>query len=148
MGQPSRVAWWEKPQSSPPSSVSSRSGRLPRHLPHAPSYIKGMINLRGSILAIIDLAERLGLPGRASNASSVVVVLEAGERMIGLLVDGVSDIVTVTDEMRQIAPETGSAVSRDYVEGPIMRDQQIIGILSVHSFMPKDTAIEAALAAA
>ena len=117
-------------------------------LPHAPSYIKGMINLRGSVLAIIDLAERLGLPSREPGALSVVVVIEAGERVTGLLVDAVSDIITATEEMRQVAPETGSAASREYVEGLLMRDKQIISVLSIPAIMPKDTGIEAELEAA
>jgi purine-binding chemotaxis protein CheW len=112
-------------------------------LPHAPSYIKGMINLRGSVLAIIDLAERLGLPSMPPNTTSVVVVIEAGERVIGLLVDAVSDIITATEEMRQVVPETGNAVSRDYVESLLMRDKQIISVLSIPAIMPKDTSIEA-----
>jgi purine-binding chemotaxis protein CheW len=117
-------------------------------LPHAPSYIKGMINLRGSVLAIIDLAERLGLPCTTANATSVVVVIEAGERVIGLLVDAVSDIITVTSEMRQVTPETGSAASREYVEGLLMRDQQIVSVLSIEAIMPKDTTLEVVLQAA
>jgi purine-binding chemotaxis protein CheW len=117
-------------------------------LPHAPSYIKGMINLRGSVLAIIDLAERLGLPSRAPDAASVVVVIEAGDRAVGLLVDAVSDIITMTDEMRRATPDTGNAISREYIEGLIMRDDRIISILSVQAIMPKDTAAEVALAAA
>ena len=117
-------------------------------LPHAPSYIKGMINLRGSVLAIIDLAERLGLPSVPPNTMSVVVVIEEGARVIGLLVDAVSDIITATEEMRQVAPETGSAASRDYVEGLLMRDKQIISVLSIPAIMPKDTTIEAELEAA
>ena len=116
-------------------------------LPHAPSYIKGMINLRGSVLAIIDLAERLGLPSVPPNTTSVVVVIEEGERVIGLLVDAVSDIITATEEMRQVAPETGSAASREYVEGLLMRDKQIISVLSIPTIMPKDTSIEAELEA-
>ncbi len=111
-------------------------------IPHGPSYIKGMINLRGSVLAIIDLAERLGLPSTAVNATSVVVVIEAGDRVIGLLVDAVSDIMTATDDMRQVVPETGSVTSREYVEGLLMRDQQIISVLSIQAIMPKDTMIE------
>jgi purine-binding chemotaxis protein CheW len=114
-------------------------------LPHAPSYIKGMINLRGSVLAIIDLAERLGLPSVPPNTTSVVVVIEHGERVVGLLVDAVSDIITATEDMRQPAPEIGSAASRDYVEGLLMRDKQIISVLSIPAVMPKDTGIEAEL---
>jgi len=117
-------------------------------LPHAPSYVKGMVNLRGSVLAIIDLAERLGLPGTTANATSVVVVIEAGDRVIGLLVDAVSDIITVTEEMRQVTPETGSTISREYIESLIMRDQQIVGVLSIPAIMPKDPSIEGDLEAA
>ena len=117
-------------------------------LPHAPSYIKGMINLRGSVLAIIDLAERLGLPSVPPNTTSVVVVIEHGDRVVGLLVDAVSDIITATEDMRQPAPEIGSAASRDYVEGLLMRDKQIISVLSIPAIMPKDTSIEAELAVA
>ena len=117
-------------------------------LPHAPSYIKGMINLRGSVLAIIDLAERLGLPSVPPNTTSVVVVIEEGARVIGLLVDAVSDIITATEEMRQGAPETGSVASRDYVEGLLMRDKQIISVLSIPAIMPKGTTIGAELEAA
>jgi purine-binding chemotaxis protein CheW len=117
-------------------------------LPHAPSYIKGMINLRGSVLAIIDLAERLGLPSVPPDGMSVVVVIEHGEHVIGLLVDAVSDIIIATEDMRQVAPETGSAASRDYVEGLLMRDKQIISVLSIPVLMPKDARIEAELEAA
>ena len=76
-------------------------------LAHAPSYIKGMINLRGAVLTIVDLAKRLGLPGTEPNAASVIVVVEFGDRVAGLLVDAVCEIFTVTDEMRQPTPYAG-----------------------------------------
>lgn len=113
------------------------------HLPHAPSYIKGMINLRGSVLVVIDLAERLGLASQEPNAASVVVVVEDGSRVAGLLVDAVCDIITVTEEMRQDIPDTGSSASRDYIEGLIMMDNRIISIVSIATIMP-DAAITAA----
>ncbi|GAB0116634.1 chemotaxis protein CheW [Acidisoma sp. 7E03] len=107
-------------------------------LPHAPSYIKGMINLRGTVLAIIDLALRLGLPSREPTPASVVVVIEMGDKAVGLLVDAVSDIITVTDQMRQITPDTGDAVSRAYVESLIMINERIIGILSLSAVIPQE----------
>jgi purine-binding chemotaxis protein CheW len=112
------------------------------HLPHAPSYIKGMINLRGTVLVVIDLAERLGLHAQEPNAASVVVVVEDGERVAGLLVDAVCDIITVTDDMRQATPETGSGSSREYIEGLIMMDNRIISIVSIPAIMP-DASVEA-----
>jgi purine-binding chemotaxis protein CheW len=114
------------------------------HLPHAPSFIKGMINLRGTVLVVIDLAERLGLVAQEPNAASVVVVVEAGERVAGLLVDAVCDIITVTDDMRQATPETGSGASREFIEGLIMIDTRIISTVSIPAIMP-DATVEAGL---
>ena len=92
------------------------------HLPYAPDFIKGMINLRGSVLVVVDLARRLGLGHTEPSPASVVVVAEYGNRVAGLLVDAVCDIVTVTDDMRQKTPETGSSVPKSYVEGLVMME--------------------------
>jgi purine-binding chemotaxis protein CheW len=107
-------------------------------LPHAPPYIKGMINLRGRVMAIIDLAVRLGFQPHEPTAASVVVVIEMGDKVAGLLVDAVSDIFNVTEDMRQMTPNTGDSASRAYVESLIMINDKIIGILSLPSVMPQD----------
>jgi purine-binding chemotaxis protein CheW len=107
------------------------------HLAHAPHYIKGMINLRGSVLVVIDLAERLGLHAQEPNAASVVVVVEDDQRVAGLLVDAVCDIITVTDDMRQQTPQTGSSIPRKFIEGLIMMDSRIISIVSIPAIMPE-----------
>jgi len=117
------------------------------HLAHAPDYIKGMINLRGQVLLVIGLADRLGLPARAPDAASVIVVVEHGEQAAGLLVDAVCDILTVSDDMRRQTPKTGSAASDEFVEGLITTGEEIISIINIASVMP-DEAIQAALTAA
>ena len=76
--------------------------------------------------------------------ATVVVVIEEGERVIGLLVDAVSDIITESEQMRQVPPETGSTASREYVDGLLMRDQKIVSVLSIPAIMPKDPSIEPA----
>lgn len=116
------------------------------HLPHAPGYIKGMINLRGTVLVVIDLAARLGLPAQPPNAASVVVVVEDGERVAGLLVDAVCDIITVGEDMRQDMPETGSNASRSFIEGLVMLDNRIVSIISIPALMP-DAGLETLAAA-
>ncbi len=108
------------------------------HLPYAPSFIKGMINLRGSVLVVIDLARRLGLTASEPDAASVVVVVECGERTVGLLVDAVCDIITVTDDMRQNTPETGSDVPKSFIGGLVMMDSRIISILSIPVLIPEE----------
>ena len=117
------------------------------HLPHAPSFIKGMINLRGTVLIVIDLAERLGLPSLEPSPASVVVVVEHGDKVAGLLVDAVCDIITVTDDLRQPTPETGTSTPREFVEGLIMMENRIISIVAIAALMP-DTAVQALLEAA
>jgi len=117
------------------------------HLPHAPSFIKGMINLRGTVLVVIDLAQRLGLPPLEPTSASVVVVVEHGDKAAGLLVDAVCDIITVTDDMRQPTPDTGIDTPREYVEGLIMMENRIVSIVAIAALMP-DTAVQALLEAA
>jgi purine-binding chemotaxis protein CheW len=67
-----------------------------------------------------------------------VVVVELGDKAVGLLVDAVSDIIAVTEDMRQGTPDTGETVSRSYIESVIMIDQRIIGILSLPAVIPQE----------
>src|SRR6478736_4630638 len=64
-------------------------------LPNAASHVLGVINLRGAIIAVYDLRRRLGLGPSTISRSSVVIVVDLGERLAGLLVDAVSDIVDI-----------------------------------------------------
>ena len=67
-------------------------------LPHSPAYVQGVINLRGAVLPIVDLAARLGLKPAEPTVRHVIIVAQVGEQVVGLLVDAVSDILTVTDD--------------------------------------------------
>jgi purine-binding chemotaxis protein CheW len=77
-------------------------------LPHAPQFMKGVINLRGTVLPVMDLALRLGMPQRAQNDRNVIIVVKFEDVMTGLLVDAVSDIVAVAAEDLQPPPELSS----------------------------------------
>jgi purine-binding chemotaxis protein CheW len=99
-------------------------------LPHAPGFIKGMINLRGVVLAIVDLAERLGLPTRDPDSSSVVVVVESCGRIIGLVVDAVSDIIAVNDDMVQSPPDVG-ADTATLIPGVLTLEGRIVSIIAI-----------------
>lgn len=107
-------------------------------LPFAPDFIKGMINLRGKVLVVVDLARRLGLERSEFSQSSVIVVTEYKGCVAGLMVDAVCDIVAVTDDMRQETPETGSDLPKSFIEGLVMIQNQIIGILSIASVIPDE----------
>jgi purine-binding chemotaxis protein CheW len=105
-------------------------------IPHSPPHVLGMINLRGTILPVADLGELLGLPGIEVKASSVVVVAQVGGEQLGLLVDAVCDILTVTDEALRPTPEV-SGRSRDLVVGMITTDAGIVSVLKLDKLIPE-----------
>lgn len=108
------------------------------HLPYAPPFVRGMINLRGNVLVVVDLAQRLGLAAIEPDKASVIVVVECDNRTVGLLVDAVCDIITVTDDMRKNTPETGSDIPKSFVEGLVMMDSRIISVLSLPALVPEE----------
>lgn len=107
----------------------------PTPLPHAPSYMRGMVNLRGSVLPVMDLAHRLGLPPTADNSRNVIVVVQQDRRVHGLLVESVSDIVHPTADQLQdiprVAGDDGSMAVRLFVV-----DEAMIQILSTARILP------------
>jgi len=105
-----------------------------------------MMNLRGAILPVIDLGARLGLGPANPNASSVVVVAQIGEAQMGLVVDAVSDILTVTEGLIQPPPEVGSPESTSYVTGVMTTDTGIVSLLALESILPPDLRASAAAA--
>ncbi|MDZ4374604.1 MAG: chemotaxis protein CheW [Phenylobacterium sp.] len=105
-------------------------------LPHAPTHVLGMINLRGQVLPVVDFAARLGLGESEPHTSSVVMVTEIGDRLVGLLVDAVCDILTLSDGMLQPAPEIGDASVREFVRGVITQDDRIVTFLSLDAVIP------------
>jgi len=66
-------------------------------MPHSPSYVLGVINLRGAVLPIIDLSARLGMAPAVPTPRHVIIVAQFGEKIVGMLVEAVSDILTVTE---------------------------------------------------
>jgi purine-binding chemotaxis protein CheW len=105
-------------------------------VPHAPSYVVGMINLRGVVLAVVDLAARLGLGACQPDSSSVVVVAHINGVPVGLLVDAVCDIIAVTEDMVQPPPGVGTDEVREFVQGIISTEEGIVTLLSLDQVLP------------
>ena len=107
-------------------------------LPQSPSHVLGMINLRGSVLPVVDFSSRLGLGDSEPNAASVVIVAEIGERLVGLLVDAVCDILTLGDGHLQPTPEVGEPRVHEFVRGVITTNDGIVTLLSLDAVVPAD----------
>ncbi|APE43497.1 chemotaxis protein CheW [Sulfitobacter alexandrii] len=99
-------------------------------LPQAPRYMKGVINLRGTVLPVMDLAQRLGLAPRAQGDRAVIIVVKHEDSMTGLLVDAVSDIVALTTDNLQVPPD-GAAGAGGVVSALTLIDDRMIRVLDL-----------------
>jgi purine-binding chemotaxis protein CheW len=112
-------------------------------LPRAPGFVKGVINLRGAVLPIIDLGSRLGLTSAEPTARHVIMVAHIADRTVGLLVDAVSDIIQMTDDQIQPTPDVASDHVKSFVKGIFAVDGRMIALLELDWIIP-ETEAEAA----
>ena len=106
-------------------------------LPGAPDFVYGVINLRGAVLPIVDLASRLGFDAAEPSAKHVIIVTEIGGQAIGLLVEAVSDILTVTDDVIQPTPDVASGAAKSFVRGLLASEGQMISLLGLDHIVPE-----------
>jgi len=100
-------------------------------IPHSPRDVIGVMNLRGTVIPIIDLAYKLGMDSTVANERSAIVVAEVHNMIIGLLVDRVSDILTIKGTDVQPAPEVTTSFDRSYTEGIITHQNGMICFLNL-----------------
>jgi purine-binding chemotaxis protein CheW len=100
-------------------------------LPNSPEYMRGVMNLRGLIIPIFDLRARFRHELTEANSSHVVIILAVGTRNIGILVDGVSDILTVAAQEVKPAPQIEGQGKDDYITGLISLENRMVVLLAV-----------------
>jgi purine-binding chemotaxis protein CheW len=105
-------------------------------LPQQPPYMRGVINLRGAVLPIMDLAGRLGLPMVEPTVRHVIIVVKAGDRIMGMMVDAVSDILSVTPDMAQETPDLACDEVRGFLQGIITLEGRMISEIALERLLP------------
>ena len=105
-------------------------------LPRAPRYVKGVINLRGAVLPIVDLAARLGMPGVTPTARNVIIVVQIFHRQIGVLVDAVSDILMANDNVIQPLPDVTSDIAKNFLKGLLPMDGRMVSLITLDDVLP------------
>ncbi|MEP7069021.1 MAG: chemotaxis protein CheW [Usitatibacter sp.] len=104
-------------------------------IPSAPDYLKGVVNLRGIIVPVIDLRVKFGMANPAYDAFTVVVILRIAERVIGIVVDGVSDVIRLAAGDVKAAPQLGSMVDASYLAGLATRDERMILLVDIEKLL-------------
>jgi purine-binding chemotaxis protein CheW len=100
-------------------------------LPNSPRYMRGVLNLRGTIVPIYDLRARFGLGDTEATKNHVIVIVAVSERIIGILVDAVSDILTIGAEDVCPVPEMDSGVDQRFLTGLVAVDQRMVALLAL-----------------
>lgn len=110
----------------------------PAAMPEGKPYELGVINLRGEMLPLIDLAAKLGFPSPEIHARSVIVVAEVDGRVVGLLVDAVSNIIAPTDDDIKPPPDHSTGTESTFVSGLTVVEDKMIRILDLEAVLARD----------
>jgi purine-binding chemotaxis protein CheW len=115
-----------------------RSYEQPTRMPRAGDDVLGVVNLRGVIVPIIDLRIRLGNAQAVFTPSTVVIVLDLRTHVVGVVVDAVNDVVSLTQDMLRPAPSLNGPVDTAYISGLAQVEERMLMLLDIHSLL-RDT---------
>ena len=115
-------------------------------IPNSPTYVRGVLNLRGAIVPVFDLRERIGLSSIEYSKETVVVVLrvnsQIGERSMGIVVDAVSDVLNARSESIRHTPKFSHEIATEYIAGLAESDGKMVMLLDVDKLLNYDVETE------
>jgi purine-binding chemotaxis protein CheW len=115
-----------------------RSYEPPTRIANAPAFVKGVVNLRGVIVPIVDLRLRLGCESAEYSALTVVIVLNVKGRVVGAVVDSVSDVLELAKETIRPAPEMASAVDASFITGIGSVGERMLILMDIEGLMASE----------
>ncbi len=100
-----------------------------------PDFIKGVINLRGIIVPIVDMRIKFNLGDVTYHEMTVVIILNIADRIVGMVVDGVSDVISLSREQIKEAPEFGAVLDTKYIKGLGVVEQRMLILMDIENLM-------------
>ena len=104
-------------------------------VPGAPSYVLGIINLRGNVVTVIDTRARFGLPSTEVDDASRIIVIESEKQVVGMLVDAVAEVVELHESEIDVAPNVGNEESSRYIQGVATRDRKLLILVDLNKLL-------------
>lgn len=104
-------------------------------VPGAPSYVLGIINLRGNVVTVIDTRARFGLRSGEITDNSRIVIIESEKQVIGILVDRVAEVVYLKSSQIDVAPNVGTDESARFIQGVCNRDDQLLILVDLNQLL-------------
>ena len=105
------------------------------HIPDTPDFVKGVINLRGTIVPVIDMRVKFGLTDVSYNDFTVMIILNVGQRVVGMVVDGVSDVLGLTAQEIRPPPELGRTVDTEFLSGVGALDKRMLILVDIEKLI-------------
>lgn len=112
-----------------------RGYEKPTSIANAPAFIKGVVNLRGTIVPIVDMRIKFNLGEVEYNQFTVVIILSVAGRVVGMVVDGVSDVIALTAEQMRPAPDFSSSFDTQYITGLGTVDERMLILVDIEKLM-------------
>ena len=107
-------------------------------VPGAPSYVLGIINLRGNVVTVVDTRSRFGLPSTTIDDASRIVIIESEEQVVGILVDSVAEVVLLRQSEIDSAPNVGNDENSRYIQGVATRDDKLLIVVDLNKLITED----------
>lgn len=107
-------------------------------VPGAPTYVLGIINLRGNVVTVIDTRQRFGLMPADVTDNTRIVIIEVDKQVIGILVDAVSEVVYLNQSEIEKAPNVGTEESAKFIQGVCHKDDQLLILVELDKMMTDD----------
>lgn len=107
-------------------------------VPGAPSYVLGIINLRGNVVTVIDTRSRFGLASADVNDNTRIVIIESEKQVIGILVDSVAEVVYLRASEIDVAPNVGNEESAKFIQGVSNRDGELLILVDLNKLLTDD----------
>ena len=104
-------------------------------VPGAPHYVLGIINLRGNVVTVIDTRRRFGLPDAEADDETRIVIIEADNNVVGILVDSVAEVVDLRTSEIETAPNVGNDESSKYIQGVHSREGELLILVAVEKVL-------------
>jgi purine-binding chemotaxis protein CheW len=106
-----------------------------RPIPNAPGYVKGVINLRGAVVPIVDLRSRFGMTEAEYNQFTVIIFVSIRSKVVGLVVDAVSDVMNITDGQVEETPAMGGEIDTSYFRGMGKVGEKLVLLLNIEELL-------------
>ena len=108
------------------------------HVPNTLAFMKGVINLRGSVVPVVDMRVKFDMEERAYDAFTVIIIVEVRQRQIGMIVDSVSDVAAIPADSIQSTPHLSSKIEANYIKGIGQVDEKLVILLDVDRILTAD----------